>query len=83
MKLGLIKLLEKHFDLCEEARIANATVQCPVESGSYTVQHTVALPREIPREIAKFTAKIVGDTVDDEDLFCLDFLFNFMEGTFL
>lgn len=53
VKLGLIKLLEKHFDLCEEARIANATVQCPVESGSYTVQHTVALPREIPRENSK------------------------------
>jgi len=64
VKLGLIKLLQKRFDLCEEAyvvlsflpygqltslrRNANATVQCPVEPGSYHVTHTVALPKEIP-----------------------------------
>ncbi|KAG5654096.1 Phosphatidylglycerol/phosphatidylinositol transfer protein [Sphagnurus paluster] len=49
VKLGLIKLINKRFDVCEEARNANASVQCPVEKGEYVVEHTVALPREIPR----------------------------------
>ena len=64
VKIGLIKLLQKKFDLCEEAyvvlhllialylkllrRKANATVQCPVKPGSYHVEQTVALPKEIP-----------------------------------
>lgn len=66
MKIGLVKLLSKKFDVCEEAyvlchnlmfilfndtdsRNAKATVQCPVEPGSYIVEHTVALPKEIPK----------------------------------
>ena len=31
------------------SRNANATIQCPVERGSYTVEQTVALPKEIPK----------------------------------
>ncbi|KAG6911902.1 Phosphatidylglycerol/phosphatidylinositol transfer protein [Tephrocybe rancida] len=49
VKLGLVKLLHKQFDVCDEARKANASVQCPIEEGNYVVKHTVALPREIPR----------------------------------
>ncbi|KAF8756164.1 Glutamine amidotransferases class-II [Rhizoctonia solani] len=49
VKLGLIKLLNKRFDICEEARNANATIQCPVQKGDHTVVQTVALPKEIPR----------------------------------
>ncbi|CAG8757466.1 15794_t:CDS:2, partial [Acaulospora colombiana] len=48
VKLGLIKLLRKEFDICEEARKANATIQCPVEPGDYTLVQKVALPKEIP-----------------------------------
>ncbi|KAF5390291.1 hypothetical protein D9757_002856 [Collybiopsis confluens] len=48
VKLGLIKLLTKQFDVCEEARNANASVQCPVDQGAYNVAQTVDLPREIP-----------------------------------
>jgi len=67
VKLGLIKILQKQFDLCNEAyvsvifavfeipslrylrRNANTSVQCPVEKGTYEVEHTVALPKEIPQ----------------------------------
>ncbi|KAF8807482.1 hypothetical protein BYT27DRAFT_7256079 [Phlegmacium glaucopus] len=76
VKLGLIKLLQKRFDLCEEARKANATVQCPVKPGSYHVEHTVALPEEIPP--AKFVINVRGYTVEDDDLVCLDLKVDFM-----
>lgn len=65
VKLGLIKLLQKSFDLCQEAygsslvsfflpdllerQNSNATVQCPVEPGTYVVEQSVTLPKEIPR----------------------------------
>ncbi|PWN49531.1 hypothetical protein IE53DRAFT_306603, partial [Violaceomyces palustris] len=48
VKLGLIKLLTKSFDVCEEARVNKAEIQCPVSPGEYQIQQTVALPREIP-----------------------------------
>ncbi|KEP48028.1 phosphatidylglycerol/phosphatidylinositol transfer protein [Rhizoctonia solani 123E] len=69
VKLGLVKLLHKRFDLCEEARKNNVTVQCPVEPGEYEVVHTVQLPRETPR--AKFTVNVNAFTSDEEDLACL------------
>ncbi|KAJ7600658.1 ML domain-containing protein [Mycena floridula] len=69
VKLGRIKLLSKTFDLCEEGRNANTTVQCPVERGEYTVSSTVDLPKEIPK--AKFNVNVDGYTVNDEDLVCL------------
>ncbi|KAJ6575214.1 hypothetical protein B0H19DRAFT_1254802 [Mycena capillaripes] len=53
VKLGLIKLLQKTFDVCEEARNANATVSCPVEPGPYDVVQTVALPKGDRTEIPK------------------------------
>ncbi|KAJ6514296.1 vacuole protein [Mycena vitilis] len=77
VKLGLIKLLHKRFDVCEEARNANATVTCPVEEGEYTVEQTVALPKEIPP--AKFTVLVRGYTVNDDDMVCLDFKVDFMK----
>ncbi|TFK41080.1 ML domain-containing protein [Crucibulum laeve] len=80
VKLGLIKLLQKQFDICEEARNANASVQCPVEQGTYTVQQTVALPKEIPK--AKFTINVDGFTKDDEELLCLKLHVNFMKNPF-
>jgi len=76
VKLGLIKLLSKTFDLCEEARKANMTVQCPVEEGTYTVTQTVALPKEIPR--VKFKIEVEGYTVDEDPLMCLELSVNFM-----
>jgi hypothetical protein len=67
VKVGVIKILQKEFDLCEEAcvlssysecpadrissRKAHASISCPVEKGEHTVEHTVELPKEIPKGI--------------------------------
>ncbi|WWD04914.1 phosphatidylglycerol/phosphatidylinositol transfer protein [Kwoniella europaea PYCC6329] len=77
VKLGLIKLLQKQFDVCEEARNANATVQCPVSPGPYKVKQTVELPKEIPK--AKFSVQVRGYTDEDEDMVCLDLFVDFMK----
>ncbi|WVQ96728.1 phosphatidylglycerol/phosphatidylinositol transfer protein [Kwoniella sp. CBS 9459] len=77
VKLGLIKLLHKQFDVCEEAENANATVQCPVKPGTYSVKQTVELPKEIPK--AKFSVQVRGYTSDDEDMVCLDLFVDFMK----
>ncbi|KAJ7785182.1 ML domain-containing protein [Mycena maculata] len=81
VKLGLIKLLQKQFNVCEEARNANASIQCPIAEGSYEVAHTVALPKEIPS--AQFKISVRGFTVDDEDMACLDLTVDFRPGRFL
>ncbi|KAG7450437.1 uncharacterized protein BT62DRAFT_1001259 [Guyanagaster necrorhizus] len=80
VKLGLIKILHKSFDLCEEARNANASISCPVEPGSYTVKQTVSLPKEIPP--SKFSVDVLGYTVEDEDLVCLKLKIDFMKRPF-
>jgi len=76
VKLGLIKILQKTFDLCEEARNANTSVQCPVKTGDYAVTHTITLPREIPP--AKFGVNVRGYTADDDDLLCIDLVIDFV-----
>ncbi|KAL1703005.1 ML domain-containing protein [Schizophyllum commune] len=75
VKVGLIKLLQKRFDICEEARNANATVQCPVERGEHTVVQTVQLPREIPP--AMFKIDVLAWTHEDEDMACAKFEVDF------
>ncbi|CAE7136595.1 unnamed protein product [Rhizoctonia solani] len=79
VKLGLVKLLHKQFDICEEARNNNVTVQCPVEPGEYEVVQTVQLPRETPR--ARFIIDVKGYTSDealDSDLVCLQLKVDFI-----
>ncbi|KAJ7485926.1 ML domain-containing protein [Mycena latifolia] len=76
VKLGLIKLLSKRFDVCEEARNANVSISCPVPEGKYEVVHTVALPKEIPR--AKFTVQVRAYTVEEEEILCLDLKADFL-----
>ncbi|KAG8789175.1 Phosphatidylglycerol/phosphatidylinositol transfer protein [Ceratobasidium sp. 428] len=79
VKLGLIKLLHKQFDVCEEARNNNVTVQCPVEPGEYVVMQTVTLPKETPK--AKFVIDIKGFTSEealDPDLVCLQLRVDFL-----
>ncbi|KAG8928056.1 Phosphatidylglycerol/phosphatidylinositol transfer protein [Tulasnella sp. 418] len=77
VKLGLIKLLHKRFDVCEEAEKNNAEIQCPVEAGFHDVTQTVELPKEIPP--AKFVVNVRGYTVDDEDMVCADIKVDFMK----
>jgi hypothetical protein len=111
VKLGLIKLLQKRFDVCEEAcvhdnstsgmktnstlrRKNNATVQCPVEPGTYNVEQTVALPKEIPPGMAcvhlithlftglaaKFKIEVRGYTEANKDMVCVDLTVDFMKS---
>ncbi|KAI6153520.1 ML domain-containing protein [Pisolithus tinctorius] len=80
VKLGLIKLLHKQFDVCHEARAANASIQCPVEKGEYTVVQNVTLPKEIPP--AKFSVSVRGYTAEEEDMLCLDLKVDFMQSPF-
>ncbi|KAG5648059.1 hypothetical protein DXG03_007094 [Asterophora parasitica] len=98
VKLGLVRLLHKQFDVCEEARNANASIQCPIEEGSYSVSQTVALPKEIPRgmslllpcipphisicDSAKFIVNVRGFTNDDDDMLCLDLSVDFIKNPF-
>ncbi|KAJ8084100.1 hypothetical protein PM082_002867 [Marasmius tenuissimus] len=77
VKLGLIKLLSKKFNLCEEARKANASIQCPIEAGTHEVTQVVELPKEIPK--AKFKVNAQGYTKDEEDLFCVDLIVDFIK----
>ncbi|THH28062.1 hypothetical protein EUX98_g6124 [Antrodiella citrinella] len=80
VKVGRIKILQKEFDLCEEARSANASIQCPVTAGEHEITHTVKLPKEIPP--APFNVHIDGYTIDDEDLLCLDLTIDFRKSRF-
>ncbi|KAL1737332.1 ML domain-containing protein [Schizophyllum commune] len=80
VKLGRIILLKKTFDICEEARKAEADVQCPVEKGPYTVVQTVDLPKEIPK--AKFTVSVRGYTHEDDDMACVDLQVDFTSKPF-
>jgi len=75
VKLGLIKLLEKEFDICKEAEAADMEIKCPVEPGDYTITQTVELPKEIPP--AKFTIDVTAYTAGDEDMLCLKLLVDF------
>ncbi|KAI0721253.1 ML domain-containing protein [Cerioporus squamosus] len=75
VKAGVIRLLHKEFDICEEARNANASIQCPVEKGTHKVVQTVTLPKEIPP--AQFKVEIRGFTETDDDLLCSNLMMDF------
>ncbi|KAB5592652.1 ML domain-containing protein [Ceratobasidium theobromae] len=84
VKLGRVKLLHKEFDICEEARNNNVTIQCPVEPGEYEIVQTVQLPKETPR--AKFTVDVEGYTSEEAwepDLVCLKLQVDFIKRPWL
>ncbi|TNY21524.1 phosphatidylglycerol/phosphatidylinositol transfer protein [Rhodotorula diobovata] len=76
VKLGLIKLLTKRFDVCDELDNANATLSCPIEPGSYTITQSVDLPAEIPR--AKFQVQARVFTQEELPAACMDLWINFL-----
>lgn len=76
VKMGLVKFLKISVDICEELRDKNATMQCPIEAGEHTFEHTTLLPKEIPR--TKFFIDISGFTAEDENMFCTNFAVDFM-----
>ena len=74
------------------SRSAGVDFSCPVEPGTYNVSHTVELPlRILPGRavsgdfsrysltlwLALYTIKVLGYTVDDYDLTCLDIWVDF------
>ncbi|KAJ7485924.1 ML domain-containing protein [Mycena latifolia] len=75
VKVGRIKLLQQTFDLCEEARKANASVSCPVEPGAYSIVQTVELPKEVPK--LKYVINVQGFTKDDDAMVCVDLTVQF------
>ncbi|SCZ87351.1 BZ3500_MvSof-1268-A1-R1_Chr2-2g04817 [Microbotryum saponariae] len=76
VKLGLIKLLSKTFDVCDELGNANSTLRCPIDPNTYKVEQTVALPAEIPR--AKFVIQANVFTQEDEPAACVNLWINFL-----
>ncbi|SCV70227.1 BQ2448_1621 [Microbotryum intermedium] len=76
VKLGLIKLLSKRFDVCDELDNANLTLQCPIDPDTYKIKQTVALPAEIPR--AKFVVHSEVFTQEHEPAACVDLWINFL-----
>ncbi|KAJ6586447.1 ML domain-containing protein [Mycena vulgaris] len=72
VKVGRIKLLQQTFDICEEARKANATVACPVEPGEYAIVQSVELPKEV-----KYVINVQGFTVDEDPMVCVDLTVQF------
>lgn len=66
--LGLIKLLEKQYDLCNNDL---NKLDCPVEEGkvSWTTEEST-LP--LAMSLAKFRIGLAAYTVDDDDLFNLE-----------
>ncbi|KAJ7136763.1 ML domain-containing protein [Mycena epipterygia] len=75
VRLGLIKLLNKQYDVCQQAQDKNVSVQCPIDKGVYEVVHTVALRKEIPP--AQFHVAVRGYTDEDRGMLCLDLTVDF------
>ncbi|KAJ7635262.1 MD-2-related lipid-recognition domain-containing protein, partial [Roridomyces roridus] len=75
VKFGRIKLPKTRFDLCEEARKANAMISCPVEPGVYQIVQSVDLPKEVPK--AKYTIDVDAYTVTEHPMACLEFAVQF------
>ncbi|KAJ6474984.1 MD-2-related lipid-recognition domain-containing protein, partial [Mycena sanguinolenta] len=70
VKVGRIKLLQRTFDICEEARNANASITCPVVPGPYSIVQTVQLPKEVPK--VKYAVSVRGYTKDQAHMACVD-----------
>ncbi|GBC09758.1 hypothetical protein RclHR1_00910008 [Rhizophagus clarus] len=67
VKLGLIKLLQKRFDLCEESQKVNKP--CPLEQGDQQLLTTIDLPKEIPP--GKYIVDALVYTPDNRRIACL------------
>ncbi|WP_455361824.1 ML domain-containing protein [Streptomyces sp. SYSU K21746] len=79
VKLGLIKLLRKQFDLFAELRASSTTVgqaavnmtvdqqkDSTIPAGEFTLTYTFALPKEMPR--ARFDVSAEFWNADDADI---------------
>ncbi|OZJ03569.1 hypothetical protein BZG36_03092 [Bifiguratus adelaidae] len=73
VKYGVVKILQKRFDLCEQAGQVNKS--CPVEKGDFTIDKDVDLPKEIPPGRYTVNARVM--TKDNEQITCINGLVNF------
>ncbi|TQS34927.1 hypothetical protein Golomagni_04670 [Golovinomyces magnicellulatus] len=73
IKLGVIQILRKTFDLCENASRANVT--CPIEKGPIKFHSEIEIPETVPP--AEFHLEAVVYSNYDEDIFCLRSTINF------
>ena len=48
VKLGLVKLLSKQYDLCEELRVQGRNLQCSLSQGDVTFQYDVQFNQPVP-----------------------------------
>ncbi|MEU1225416.1 ML domain-containing protein [Streptomyces sp. NPDC005828] len=85
VKLGLIKLLHKQFDLFEELRNGSSSegwsatpdpAGGPIKPGPVELTYVMQLSREIPQ--GRFKVHFRAFTADEDDLAALDFDFDFM-----
>lgn len=86
VKLGLIKLIERKYDLFAELRGGGAEgleLSCdtsdgkrPMPKGDTVLTAVIGLPREVPR--AKLKLQVRAYTVDDDDLAAVDFDVDFL-----
>jgi hypothetical protein len=67
VKLGLIKLLRKRFDLCEQAESVDKP--CPLEKGRQELRVDIDLPKEIPP--GKYIVDALAYTADNRRITCL------------
>ncbi|KAG0284655.1 Phosphatidylglycerol/phosphatidylinositol transfer protein [Linnemannia gamsii] len=67
VKLGLIKLLTKELDFCEES--AKIDKPCPLKAGDQYLYHEVELPKEIPP--GKYIVNVKVKNPDEKQVTCL------------
>ncbi|KAG0744871.1 hypothetical protein G6F57_001281 [Rhizopus arrhizus] len=80
VKIGLVKILQKTFDICEELRKHKneVDIQCPIEKGPFKLIQSIKLPKEIPR--GKFTVLASAYTVAEESLANVKITADFRKG---
>ncbi|KAJ5088859.1 Phosphatidylglycerol/phosphatidylinositol transfer protein [Penicillium angulare] len=75
LKLGMIKLISKTFDICQVFRERNTTVQCPIQRGEFELVDQFELPKEVPP--GKFVGSIQGYSASDDEILCAKFTVDF------
>ncbi|KAI7852501.1 ML domain-containing protein [Circinella umbellata] len=70
VKLGVVTLLHKDFDICGQLEDNDTELKCPIENGLIKVTQKVTLPKEIPK--AHFKVQVRATNWDESDLACLN-----------
>lgn len=71
VKFGGFKLATGKLDGCDALKKESNLPQCPIESGSIDVTHTVELPWQIPA--GKYIVHVFGErSSDHKQIFCLN-----------